>query len=106
MAASRMRGSSSFSPRGWERPCAARDRQDVNPIVVRAIDHVVLRVADLERAKKFYVEVLGCPVEKWQAELGLLQLRAGSALIDLVPLDGPLGRAGGAALGRDGHNLD
>jgi catechol 2,3-dioxygenase-like lactoylglutathione lyase family enzyme len=78
----------------------------VTPFEIRAIDHVVLRVADLDRAKKFYVEVLGCPVERWRAELGLLQLRAGSALIDLVTLDGPLGRAGGDAPGREGRNLD
>jgi catechol 2,3-dioxygenase-like lactoylglutathione lyase family enzyme len=71
-----------------------------------ALDHVVLRTADLARARAFYCEVLGCSEEKWQSELGLLQLRAGSALIDLVTLDGPLGRAGGAAPGREGRNLD
>jgi glyoxylase I family protein len=77
-----------------------------NPIAVAALDHVVLRVADLDRATVFYRDVLGCPVEKWQEELGLLQLRAGSALIDLVPLDGKLGRAGGAGPGKEGRNLD
>jgi glyoxylase I family protein len=73
---------------------------------IAALDHVVLRVADLERSTAFYRDVLGCAVEKWQQELGLLQLRAGSALIDLVTLDGPLGRDGGAAAGREGRNLD
>ena len=34
--------------------------------------------------------------------MGLYQLRAGSALIDLVPVDGPLGSKGGAAPGRRG----
>lgn len=71
-----------------------------------ALDHVVLRVRDLDRARAFYCDVLGCSVEKWQEQFGLLQLRAGSALIDLVTLDGPLGRAGGAAPGREGRNLD
>ncbi len=71
-----------------------------------ALDHVVLRVSDLDRARAFYCDVLGCSVEKWQEPFGLLQLRAGSALIDLVALDGPLGRAGGAAPGREGRNLD
>jgi glyoxylase I family protein len=71
-----------------------------------ALDHVVLRVSDLDRARAFYCDVLGCSFEKWQEPLGLLQLRAGSALIDLVTLDGPLGRAGGAAPGREGRNLD
>src|SRR6202795_659441 len=73
---------------------------------IAALDHVVLRVADLARATVFYRDVLGCPVEKWQPELGLLQLRAGAALIDLVPLDGKLGREGGAGPGAEGRNLD
>jgi len=71
-----------------------------------ALDHVVLRVSDLERARAFYCDLLGCSFEKWQEPLGLLQLRAGSALIDLITLDGPLGRAGGAAAGREGRNVD
>lgn len=71
-----------------------------------ALDHVVLRVSDLERARAFYCGVLGCSFEKWQEPLGLLQLRAGSALIDLVALDGALGRLGGAAPGREGRNVD
>jgi glyoxylase I family protein len=75
-------------------------------IAIAALDHVVLRVSDLERAKTFYRDVLGCPVEKWQPELGLLQLRAGAALIDLITLDGKLGREGGAGPGAEGHNLD
>ncbi|MEN8197320.1 MAG: VOC family protein, partial [Pseudomonadota bacterium] len=37
---------------------------------------------------------------------GLIQLRAGSALIDLVPVDSELGRPGGAAPGAEGRNLD
>jgi glyoxylase I family protein len=75
-------------------------------IAIAALDHVVLRVRDLERAASFYRDVLGCPVEKWQHELGLMQLRAGSALIDLVTLDGKLGREGGAGPAAEGRNLD
>ena len=71
-----------------------------------ALDHVVLRVADLARSRAFYCDVLGCNFEKWQEDLGLLQLRAGSSLIDLVTLDGPLGRAGGAPPGREARNVD
>lgn len=75
-------------------------------IRVREIDHLVLRVADLERMLRFYCDVLGCTVERRQETLGLVQLRAGRSLLDLVPVDGKLGRAGGAAPGREGRNLD
>ncbi|MBN8900679.1 MAG: VOC family protein, partial [Rhodospirillales bacterium] len=50
---------------------------------IKQLDHVVLRVRDVERMIAFYRDVLGCPVEKVQAELGLYQMRAGSSLIDL-----------------------
>lgn len=75
-------------------------------ISVLRIDHVVLRVADLERSLAFWRDVLGCPLEKVQAGIGLYQLRAGDALIDLVPVDGELGRAGGRAPGPEGRNVD
>lgn len=71
-----------------------------------ALDHLVLRVVDLPRMLHFYGEVLGCTLQRRQDDIGLVQLRAGSALIDLVPVDGVLGRAGGAAPGREGRNLD
>jgi catechol 2,3-dioxygenase-like lactoylglutathione lyase family enzyme len=70
------------------------------------IDHLVLRVVDLQRMLDFYCSALGCTVEKRQEGIGLIQLRAGQCLIDLVPVDGKLGRAGGAAPGREGRNLD
>lgn len=73
---------------------------------IRGIDHLVLRTADVGRMVRFYVDVLGCVVEKEQPAFGLTQLRAGSTLIDLVSLDGPLGRAGGAGPGAEGRNLD
>jgi glyoxylase I family protein len=75
-------------------------------IAIAAIDHVVLRVRDLERAASFYRDVLFCPVEKWQHDIGLMQLRAGSCLIDLVTLDGKIGREGGTGPGAEGHNVD
>lgn len=76
------------------------------PIAIREIDHIVLRVANLERMLAFYCDVLGCHVERRQDEIGLVQLRAGSAMLDLVPLDGKLGKAGGAGPGREGRNVD
>ena len=67
---------------------------------------VDIPVADLERAIAFYRAVLGCPLERRQDDIGLVQLRAGRSLIDLVPIDGVLGRAGGAAAGAEGRNVD
>jgi len=78
----------------------------MDAIRVRGIDHVVLRVADLDRALAFWCDVVGCSVERRLDELGLVQLRAGAHLIDLVPLDSPLGRAGGAAPGEEGRIVD
>lgn len=76
------------------------------PFQIRKLDHVVLRIGNLERSLAFYVDVLGCTVEKRQDGIGLVQLRAGQSLIDLVPVDGPLGRKGGAAPEREGRNVD
>jgi glyoxylase I family protein len=76
------------------------------PFTLRQIDHVVLRVSDLAAMQAFYCEVLGCTFERSQPEIGLFQLRAGASLIDLVPVDGKLGRAGGAAAGVEGRNMD
>ena len=73
---------------------------------IRQLDHLVLRVGNLDAMMRFYTDVLGCSVEKVQEDLGLYQLRAGTALIDLVPIDGPLGRKGGAAPGKEARNLD
>jgi glyoxylase I family protein len=75
-------------------------------IRIRELDHLVLRVVDLERMLRFYCDVLGCGVERRQDAIGLVQLRAGRSLVDLVPVDGPLGRAGGAPPAKEGRNLD
>jgi catechol 2,3-dioxygenase-like lactoylglutathione lyase family enzyme len=75
-------------------------------IRIRDIDHVVLRVRDAGPMIGFYCDVLGCSVERRQDEIGLIQLRAGRALIDLIPVDGPLGAAGGVPPGAEGRNLD
>ena len=75
-------------------------------IRIREIDHLVLRVTDLDKMLAFYCGALGCTVERRQDAIGLVQLRAGRSLLDLVPIDGKLGRAGGAAPGAEGRNLD
>jgi glyoxylase I family protein len=77
------------------------------PFKLQDIDHVVLRVRDVERMRRFYCDVLGCTFEKDQlAEFGLLQLRAGRSLIDLVDVTGEIGRRGGAPPGPDARNMD
>jgi catechol 2,3-dioxygenase-like lactoylglutathione lyase family enzyme len=78
----------------------------VRPFSVHRIDHVVLRVGDVERSLRFYGEVLGCREERRSDELGLIQLRAGESRIDLVAVDSPLGKLGGAPAGREGRNVD
>lgn len=75
-------------------------------INVRGIDHVVLRVAELDRALRFYEDVLGARLERAREAIGLYQLRLGDCLVDLVPVDGKLGQAGGAAPAAEGRNLD
>ncbi|SMF60756.1 VOC family protein [Allosphingosinicella indica] len=75
-------------------------------ITIQAIDHVVLRVVDLDRVAGFYIDVLGARWEKRQEAVGLYQLRVGTSLIDLVPIDGKLGSMGGAAPGKEGRNVD
>src|SRR3569623_3017551 len=76
------------------------------PISIRDIDHVVYRVVDLERIVSFWRDALGAAFEKHQEKIGLYQLRVGDALVDLVPVDGKLGRMGGVAPGREGRNVD
>jgi len=78
----------------------------MHPIDLTGLDHVVLRVSDLTVALRFYEAVLGCHVERRLDDIGLIQLRAGASLIDLVPLDSPLGQAGGAGPAAEGRNVD
>jgi glyoxylase I family protein len=77
------------------------------PVRIAQLDHVVLRVRDMARAIRFYRQVLGCEVVRRRPKLGLVHLGAGSSVIDLVDLKGPLGRMGGAApLKRGRRNMD
>lgn len=77
-----------------------------DPPRVLGLDHVVLRVRDLAAALRFYGGCLGLREERRVERIGLVQLRAGRSLIDLVDLEAPLGRAGGAAPGEEGRNVD
>lgn len=73
---------------------------------LKGLDHIVLRTADVDRMIAFYGDVLGCPVERRVEDLGLVQMRAGASLIDLVDVNGEIGRAGGPAAGDEARNVD
>ena len=75
-------------------------------INIRLIDHVVIRVNNLEQMIDFYCDVLGCRVERGPGEMRLAQLRAGNSLIDLLEVAGPLAREGGRAGNSDDGNMD
>lgn len=77
------------------------------PFEVQRLDHIVLRARDSERLVSFYCDVLGCRVERTVAAVGLIQLRAGECLIDVVSTTGELGRRkGGPPTAESGQNLD
>ena len=63
-------------------------------IRIRNIDHVVLRVRDIDVMRRFYCDVLGAEHVAYRAKFKMSHLRVGSALIDLV-----VGEGGG-------HNMD
>jgi glyoxylase I family protein len=75
-------------------------------ITIRCIDHVVLRVRDIDAMRRFYCEVLGATHVAWRPEFGMSHLKAGSSMIDLITVDGKLGTPGGAAPGTEGRNMD
>src|SRR5437764_13440144 len=66
---------------------------------VKGLDHVVLRVADMDRAIAFYEQVLGLHIERRLESIGLEQLRGGAAMIDLIP------RTADEDDGRDMHHF-
>jgi|TARA_B110000263_G_C15312052_1_gene514101 glyoxylase I family protein len=76
------------------------------PFKMKGIDHVVLRIKNLQLMKNFYCNVLGCTIENEDDNIGLYQVRAGAQLIDFVPVDQMLGSIGGPPPGKDGHNMD
>ncbi|MDH3714627.1 MAG: VOC family protein [Gammaproteobacteria bacterium] len=77
-----------------------------HPVQVLGLDHVVLRVTDIDASIAWYEQVLACKLERRLARLGLYQLRVGDALIDLVPVNSQAGRAGGGAPGKTKRNMD
>jgi catechol 2,3-dioxygenase-like lactoylglutathione lyase family enzyme len=59
------------------------------PLEVAELDHVVVRCRDQNRSLDFYTRILGCHEERRLEAIGLVQLRAGRSMIDLVPADPP-----------------
>jgi glyoxylase I family protein len=70
---------------------------DDKPFRVGELDHVVLRCANQQRALDFYTRILGLMEERRIEKIGLIQLRAGQSMLDLVPAQG---------LSQDGRNVD
>ena len=75
-------------------------------IAIREIDHPVLRVVDMKAMISFYTGTRGCSVERRHDDIGLVQLRAGRSMLDLVTVADKLSRPCGAAPGTGGRNLD
>ena len=74
---------------------------------IARLDHIVLRTNDVDTMVRFYCDVLNCHVERsTDPEIGLTQIRAGSALIDLVDINSSLGKSGGGAPTRSENSLD
>ena len=83
--------------------------QSKPPFSIKGLDHVVLRVRSVPDSLKFYCDILGCHIEREIESMGLIQLRAGASLIDLVDVAGVLGRQGGnpaADPASGGRNMD
>lgn len=64
------------------------------PLRVAELDHVVIRCRDQDRSLDFYTRVLGLIEERRLEVIGLIQLRAGQSMVDLVPADPPPTDAG------------
>ncbi len=74
---------------------------------IQQIDHLVLRAGSCQALVDFYCNVLGMKVERTVESVGLVQLRAGRSLIDIVDSNGVLGKRRGVPPDRNnGTNLD
>jgi glyoxylase I family protein len=77
------------------------------PFALAALDHVVLRVPDMRKALAFYGDILGARVERTIERFGIVQLRTGESIIDLVDVNTAWLQAEGAKpFNPDGRNVD
>ncbi|MDQ8756010.1 VOC family protein [Sphingosinicella sp. LHD-64] len=75
------------------------------PFALEGLDHILLLVEDLAAVEPFYRDVIGCSVENALPEYGMLQLRTGKALIDLVDVSVEEG-AWARPSAKGGRNMD
>ncbi|HKX92574.1 MAG TPA: VOC family protein [Sphingomicrobium sp.] len=75
------------------------------PFRLEGLDHVVLLVGDMATARRFYRDVVGCSVDRELPQYGMLQLRAGASLIDLVDIGSTEGAWGRPPV-EGGRNMD
>lgn len=68
------------------------------PFKIAELDHVVFRCRDQKKMLDFYTRLLGLVEERRIEQIGLIQLRAGRSMIDLVPSD--------AAIEEKSRNVD
>lgn len=77
------------------------------PFALAALDHVVLRVPDMRKALAFYGDILGARVERTIERFGMVQLRTGESIIDLVDVNTAWLQAEGAKpFSPDSRNVD
>lgn len=75
----------------------------VSAVPVVGLDHVVLRARSLPRLEAFYAELLDTSVERRNDAFGMVHLRTGTALLDIIQAD-PTRPAPGD--GADVRNVD
>lgn len=76
-----------------------------NPIQVRCLDHVVVISSDIIKSLEFYCGILGLLEERRLDSYGLIQLRAGSSIVDIIDRKGSLGQSSVQSIG-ERKNID
>src|SRR5216683_203686 len=71
-----------------------REEGRILGLKIAELDHVVLRCRDQARALDFYTRILGLKEERRVDRIGLIQLRAGTSMLDLVPASDPRSESG------------